>query len=177
MAIMQAALAFTARPLARSTMLALAAAGASALLLLGALGFEHLGGLRPCALCHWQRWAHVGVVVLGLTAASQGNRPALQRALLGLVVAALLGSAALAGWHAGIEWKLWTGPESCTGSLPAGLSVDELRRRLLGTAVQRCDEIPWSLLGLSMAGWNAVLSLLLALGLGFGALRAGRPAA
>ena len=168
---MQAALTLAARPLARSTLLALAAAAASGLLLLTALGFEHLGGLRPCALCHWQRWVHVGVVVLGLAAASQGSRPALQRALLGLTVAALLGSAALAAWHAGIEWKWWDGPQSCTGSLPQGLSLDELRRRLMGTAVQRCDEIPWSLLGLSMAGWNAVLSLLLALGIGAGAVR------
>jgi disulfide bond formation protein DsbB len=144
-----------ANPLTR---LSLIAAGASGMLLLVALAFEHIGGLRPCALCHWQRYAHVLVVVLGLGAALAGARPTVQPALVGLLAAALAGAAGLALYHVGVEWKWWDGPAACSGSLPAGLSLEELRKRLMGTPVVRCDEIAWSFLGVSMAGWNFLLS-------------------
>jgi disulfide bond formation protein DsbB len=160
MTIASLAAAVPANPLTR---LSLIAAGASGTLLLVALAFEHIGGLRPCELCHWQRYAHVLVVVLGLAAALAGTRPAMQPALVGLLAAALVGAAAVALYHVGVEWKWWDGPAACSGSLPGGLSLEELRKRLMGTPVIRCDEIAWSFLGLSMAGWNFLLSAGLAM--------------
>lgn len=147
--------AMPANPLTR---LSLIAAGASGTLLLAALAFEHIGGYRPCELCHWQRYAHVLVVVLGLVAALAGTRPTMQPALVGLLAAALVGAAGVALYHVGVEWKWWDGPAACSGAMPAGLSLEELRKRLMGTPVVRCDEIAWSFLGLSMAGWNVLLS-------------------
>ena len=161
-------------PANRLTRLSLVAAAASGTLLLVALAFEHIGGLRPCELCHWQRYAHVAVVVIGLAAAFAGARPTVQPALVGLLAAALVGAAGVALYHVGVEWKWWDGPAACSGSLPMGLSLEELRKRLLGTPVVRCDEIAWSFLGLSMAGWNFLLSAGLAVLVAAGGLAATR---
>ena len=65
----------------------------------------------------------------------------------------------LAGYHAGVEWQLWEGPAGCTASLAAGASAADLVDQLLATPVVRCDDVPWSLFGLSMAGWNMLFSL------------------
>lgn len=157
-----------ARPLSR---LALLAVAGSSLLLLGALAFQFIGGLPPCELCHWQRYVHIGVVVLGLATLASASRPDLQAALLGLTIAALVGSAGLAGYHAAIEWGWIAGPQSCTGDAPRGMSAAELRRWLMERPPVRCDVVPWSLLGLSMAGWNFAFSLALAAVLAFRALR------
>ncbi|MCW5747567.1 MAG: disulfide bond formation protein B [Alphaproteobacteria bacterium] len=134
--------------------LALCGSGA---LLLGAMGFQYLGGLPPCTLCYWQRYGHVAVLVLAWLALVPTGRP-VRLALLALVGVALLATAGIAVYHAGVEWKWWAGPAACTASSSVGKTVEELRRMLMGTKMVRCDEIPWSLFGLSMAGWNAVLS-------------------
>lgn len=117
-------------------------------LLLGALGFQHLGGLPPCEMCHWQRWAHLAVLGLGaitLLAPRLWPLPALAMAL----------SAGLGLFHAGVEQRWWEGPTQCA----AGFSADDdLLGSILSAPLVRCDQIPWSFLGLSMAGWNAVIS-------------------
>lgn len=135
--------------------LILLAAGGSAALLLGALGFQYLGGLFPCALCIWQRWPHVLAVVLGALAI---KLPAPVLPVLGALAA--LTSAAIGGFHMGVEYGWWAGLESCSGQGLQGLSVESL---LDPTAAApepvRCDQITWSLLGISMAGWNMIASL------------------
>ena len=127
----------------------------SATLLVGAFLFEHVGGMAPCSLCIWQRWAHLGVI----GAAASGLLSIPPRAALLMTIAAAMTSFGVAGYHAGVEWQLWEGPTGCTASLAAGASAADLVDKLLATPVVRCDDVPWSLFGLSMAGWNALFSL------------------
>lgn len=134
---------------------------ASAAILGMAFAFEHIGGLRPCALCLQQRWPHAIVVGLGLLIVA-GRPPLwLTSSILVIAGAILFYGAATAMFHVGVEQHWWEGTEACgTGDL-TGASVAELRAQLLATPMIRCDEVVWSLLGLSMAGWNFVLSVLL----------------
>ena len=127
---------------------------ASAALLMAAFGFEHLGGLAPCKLCLWQRWPHAGVITFSMLGAVGVLRPG--PAFLFIVLSAAI-TAAIAGYHVGIEQQFWPGPTSCSGTA-ATLSTADLLDSLLATPVIRCDEIPWTFAGISMAGWNMLLS-------------------
>lgn len=141
----------------------LALLAGSAALLLGALAFQYLGGLRPCVLCIWQRWPHGVVIALGAIGLWPGLGPRTRRALVGLAGAALVIGAAIALYHVGVEEKIFAGTEGCVGgSISSAASIAEARERLLKAPVVRCDEIAWSLFGLSMAGYNALISLLMA---------------
>ena len=145
--------------LAPDRRLALLAGAGSAAVLAAAFAFQHLGGLAPCPLCLWQRWPHAAAAVIAgllLLAPTPLHRP-----LMAFGALAALATAGIGGYHAGIEWGWWPGPTSCTGSGPSltGLSGMDLLDMSTPVAVVMCDEIPWSLAGLSMAGWNAVLSL------------------
>jgi disulfide bond formation protein DsbB len=122
-------------------------------LLLGALGFQFLGGLAPCEMCYWQRHAHLAVLAVAGLALITGNRAAGWLAVLAMVAAAGLGL-----FHAGVEQKWWQGVTACTAPVSAGMSTAEMLDTLMKTPLVRCDEIPWSLLGVSMAGWNALVS-------------------
>ena len=130
-------------------------AAMSAALLVAAFLFEHVGGMVPCRLCIWQRWAHVAVIAAALVAMAMLP----SRVGLVLIAAAALASFGVASYHAGVEWSLWAGPAGCTANLGSGASSADLVDQLLATPVVRCDDVPWSLFGLSMAGWNALLSL------------------
>jgi len=134
---------------------------ASGLLLLGALGFQFIGGLAPCDLCMDQRYAHLAALALAIAAVIVRGR--IGWILAGLALAALAVSGGIGVFHAGVEQKWWLGPTGCTGASLSGLTPEEATRRLMGTPVVRCDEIPWSLFGISMAGWNAIVSLGVAL--------------
>ncbi len=123
-------------------------------LLLGALAFQYIGGLKPCEMCHWQRWAHLGVLVVAGLGWATGNR-----ALGWLAVLAMLDAAGLGLFHAGVEQKWWPGITACTSPVTAGMSTEAMLDSLLTAPLVRCDEIPWSLLGVSMAGWNALISV------------------
>ena len=125
----------------------------SGALLLGALAFEHIGGLPPCEMCYWQRYAHLAVLAAALPAFLSGNRTLAALGILAMVVSAGLGL-----FHAGVELKWWPGVTACTAPPAAGLSQSELLASLMNAPLVRCDEIPWSLLGISMAGWNALIS-------------------
>jgi disulfide bond formation protein DsbB len=127
-------------------------------LLLGAFAFQYLGGLAPCPLCIWQRWPHVVAIVLGLLVLAWSSRTL--AALAGLVV---LVGAGIGLYHAGIERDWWQGPTTCTAPEPAAAAPGALLDQILATPVVLCDEIAWSWLGISMAGWNALLSLGLAI--------------
>ena len=129
----------------------------SAGLLLGALAFQYIGGMAPCQLCIWQRWPHVVALAgaLGLVVAGP------VWALLGAAGAATSG--AIGVYHTGVERGWWPGPASCSGGGDLSqLTPEELLAQIMAAPVVRCDEVPWDLLGLSMASWNAILSFGLA---------------
>ncbi|MBM3547583.1 MAG: disulfide bond formation protein B [Alphaproteobacteria bacterium] len=137
----------------------------SAALLLGALAFQHWVGLAPCALCLYQRWPHVVAIAAGLAGMfliRQGRAQAAGWATL-VAAAALAVTAAIGAYHAGVEWQWWQGPQACSGTGPVASSAASLREQLLAAPVIRCDDIVWSLFGISMAGWNFLLSGALAL--------------
>lgn len=136
----------------------LLAAGGSAALLLGAFGFEYLGGLLPCTLCLWQRWPHAAAIVIGAAGLASPQRiwP-----ILGALAA--LTTAGIALFHVGVEQLWWDGLATCTVNTMAGVSVDDLLSLDADVAAPvRCDAIAWQFLGLSMAAWNGLLSLGLA---------------
>ena len=129
-------------------------------MLAGALAFQHLLGLAPCVLCVWQRWPWVAVALIGLLGAFL--LPArLRPAALGLAAVTLLVGAGIAGFHVGVEQQWWAGTAECgSGNLyGSGASVADIRRQLMSTPVVRCDEVAWSLAGISMAGWNGLIGL------------------
>jgi len=141
---------------------AIAAVSASALLI--ALASQYWGGLLPCELCINQRWAHGAVIALG-AAAAIGAVAGRYRFAAGFTL--LAGLAALAGtgialFHVGVEQHWWQGPSACTGSINAQASLEELRRQIEAAPMVRCDEVAFTLFGLSMAGMNVLLSAALA---------------
>lgn len=147
----------------------LAAAG-SAALLLAALGFQYLGGLAPCVLCIWQRWPHLLAVLAGLLSLR------MKRAwVMGIGALSAATSAGIGIFHTGVEMKLWQGLASCSGALDVTqLSAEDALEAIMAAEVVKCDEIAWSLMGLSMASWNALLSAGLAVLWVVAALRAKR---
>ena len=154
--------------------LGLLAALGSAALLGGAYFFQFVVGLPPCAMCYWQRYPHMVAIAAGLAALAAFAAPRLAFLLAVLAIAALAVTAAIGVFHAGVEYRWWPGPQSCTGAIPTGLSPEDLKKALFGAKMVRCDEIPWSLFGISMAGWNAILSGGLAVALGIAASRGRR---
>jgi len=137
--------------------LVIAATTGSALLLIAALGFQYLGGLAPCQLCIWQRWPHAAAVAVGAAVLIFGV-PKL--AWAGALAAAA--SAAIAFYHAGVEYTWWKGLEACSATPLEMTSGADLLDFSAAQPVVLCDEVVWSFLGLSMAAWNGILSLLLA---------------
>ena len=141
----------------------LLAAGGSAAVLAAAFAFQYLGGLAPCQLCIWQRWPHAAAVILGALAliVTRGI-PGRILPLLGSLAA--LASAGIGVFHVGVEQKWWEGLASCTAGSISGLSTaDLLNPDVAVGAVVRCDAIAWQMFGISMAGWNVILSALLAM--------------
>ena len=131
-----------------------------------ALAFEHIGGLDPCSLCLQQRYAYYFLIPASLIASVLSRETNLGLAPVVLCTLAAAANVILAGYHAGVEYKWWEGPQGCTGVTLMPGSLDEFREQLSGVKVPRCDEIPWSLFGISMAGYNFLISILLtALGL------------
>lgn len=136
---------------------ALFAGSASAILLGGAFVFQYLGGLAPCEMCVWQRWPHGVAIVSGLIGGSLVSAGVLPgqfaRILAWIAIAGLVVSGAIGVFHAGVEWKLWPGPSECTGFgyVPGQENFKPLQ-------IVRCDEAQWRLLGLSLAGYNAIFS-------------------
>ena len=119
-------------------------------LLGGALGSQYLGGLHPCEMCYWQRWPHAAAILL---AGAAFLVPARTRLLTALAALAIAVSGAIGVFHAGVELGWWEGLTRCTAG--GALSLEDL----MNVPLVRCDQVQWSLLGISMAGWNAILSL------------------
>lgn len=148
--------------------LALTLAGlGSAAMLAAAFAFQYLGGLAPCQLCLWQRWPHAAaVLVLVLWLVTRW------RIWPWIGAAAALATAGLGLFHAGVEQGWWEFVSTCTSGSVAGISAADLMDPTKATAPPaRCDAIPWSFMGLSMAAWNGIASLALALVWVYGATR------
>lgn len=129
-------------------LVALAAAGTLVLVLISQYGF----GLPPCEMCHWQRWPYIAAIVFGLGAMLL---PRWRVPLLALAALSFAITGGIGVFHAGVEWKWWQGLTSCSSTATPN-SLDALRAQLMTAPVVRCDEAAIRVLGLSMAGWNAL---------------------
>lgn len=156
-----------ASSLQRARLLALIVPAA---LLAGAYGSEYIGGLSPCEMCYWQRYAHfagLGFAILSLMMAGAADRG---RSMVWLAALGILASGAIGAYHAGVELGIFPGVTQCTSS-GAGLSGDALLKDIMARPLIRCDEVQWEFLAISMAGWNAVISISAALSISWLSLR------
>jgi len=136
----------------------------SASLLAGAYGFEYIGGYLPCDLCWPQRYAHM--IILGLSGAQllleKYNRP-LQNLYKWAVIIALDVSIAISGYHTGVEQKWWKGPDTCTsGGIDTEADMSALFDSMMDTNLVLCDDVAWQMFGISMAGYNFLISFIVA---------------
>jgi disulfide bond formation protein DsbB len=155
-------------------MAALAVTALAAGTLAGAWYFQLVLDIRPCPLCLEQRYAYYLAIPLGVLVALAAARDAPRAVLVGglvLLAAAALGNAVLGTYHAGVEWKFWQGPTDCTGPIGNLGSAGNLLERLDTVKVIRCDEVQWRFLGLSLAGYNVLISLLMAAIAAWGIIR------
>ncbi|MCO5132133.1 MAG: disulfide bond formation protein B [Xanthobacteraceae bacterium] len=152
-------------PPAAAARCAAAIAAIAALTLAGAWFFQLVLGLQPCPLCLEQRYAYYLAVPLAIVVAVAAARDA-PRGLIGaglvVLMLAALANAGLGAYHAGVEWRWWQGPTDCSGPVVSLGSAGDLLSRLDTVKVVRCDEVQWRFLGLSMAGYNVLISLLMA---------------
>jgi disulfide bond formation protein DsbB len=132
-------------------------------LMLGALGFQYLARLPPCEMCMWQRYPHIAAAIVGLGGAFLIRIGLLDRRIgipLVVITALLIAVSGVLGvYHAGVEWHWWPGPTSCTGSAFQFQGTLDLTAPMV-----RCDAAAWRLFGLSLAGYNASISLGIAFG-------------
>lgn len=132
-------------------------------IILAALGFEHIGGYIPCPLCLQQRWAYyacIPALFVALVMLS-AERPRIASAIFVLCALAFALNAALGVYQSGAEWKFWPGPDTCSGAQSLTQAAGNLLNDLQKTHVIRCDEAAWRMFGLSFAGWNVVISVVL----------------
>ena len=147
---------------------------AASLAILGAaFGFQYLAALEPCPLCVYQRYPYAVTIGLSLVALAMTGRPALAGPYFGPALTALCGAAFAAGagiaaYHIGVEQGWFAASEACTATAFEATDIDDLMAALKATPVARCDQIPWSLFGVSLAGYNLIASAALA-GLSFAA--------
>jgi disulfide bond formation protein DsbB len=138
--------------------IALFEGGIALALILGALFFQYGLGYPPCEMCHWQRWPHIAAAIVGLAGillVMSGILPA--RAAIVVAALATLGVAIAGGlgvFHAGVEYHWWKGPQACTTGFRLTLEHLDINAR-----VPMCDRPAWTLFGLSLAGFNAIISL------------------
>lgn len=156
---------------------ALFAGGLSAALLIGAWIFQYGFGYAPCTLCYWQRYAHMAIIATSaglLLTRGVGFVP--PRAAAMILILLLLISVAFGAYHAGVELSFWEGPKACSGVGAVNIDLSDPLAGLDATIkAPSCGDVAWSFLGISMAGWNALISLLGAFGvwwLGFRDARA-----
>jgi len=137
---------------------------AASLAILAAVWIFQALGYEPCELCLTQRYAFYAAAPLAVSTAFAASRSAhgLARAGFALLAAAFVASAALAAYHAGVEYHWWAGPTACTGGLTGSLDVNDLVKSLDSVKVVRCDEVQLRIAGLSLAGWNVLASAALA---------------
>jgi disulfide bond formation protein DsbB len=122
-------------------------------LLAGALGSQYIGGLHPCEMCYWQRWPHGAAILLAALAFKAPASSPRSRSLTLLAAAGIAISGAIGVYHAGVEAGIFEGFTTCTTT--RGMTLQDI----VNAPLVRCDQVQWSLFGISMAGWNALLSL------------------
>ena len=136
----------------------------------GALGTallsQYVGGLQPCVLCLYQRVPYVLIIILSVLAlllmiVRGSPRSALMRGVLAVCAAIFLAGAGIAAFHVGVEQGWWAGTDACTSADLNSMTPAQLREHLLQAPIVRCDEVAWSLFGVSMAGYNFLASLAL----------------
>ena len=152
----------------------LVAAGGAATIL-GAYYFQYVMGLRPCPLCLEQRIAYYVSIPLAIVVAVMAGRDAPRSVVvagLSVIALAMLFNSGLALFHAGVEWKWWPGPQECSGPLTDLSAGGDLLSSLTNLTIVRCDEAAWRFLGLSLAGYNVLISLALAAIAAWGAVSA-----
>ena len=137
-------------------------------LLGGALGSQYIGGLHPCEMCYWQRWPHAAAILLAALAFTGPAASSRSRTLTLLAAASIVISGAIGVYHAGVEVGIFEGITTC--STTRGMTLQDI----VSAPLVRCDQVQWSLFGISMAGWNAILSLGGATLIATLALKAGR---
>jgi disulfide bond formation protein DsbB len=146
-------------------------------LLAGAWGSEIWGGLHPCEMCWWQRYGHIAGLVFAVAAVVLGGRmPDRGRSLVWLAALGILSSGLIGAYHAGVEAKVFEGFTQCTSTASGG-STEDLLKSIMNAPLTRCDQVQFEFLGISMAGWNAILSLGFALVILWFSLRRPRKAA
>ncbi|NJR80481.1 disulfide bond formation protein B [Sphingomonas corticis] len=129
-----------------------------ALLLAGAWAFQLVGKLFPCEMCHWQRWPHYAALAFALLSFVAGG-PRTTRTLVAGAAALVCVSGLIGVFHAGVEYHWWQGITACTQTVStAGLTTQQSLERLMAAPIVRCDQAQWSFAGISLAGWNAILS-------------------
>jgi disulfide bond formation protein DsbB len=156
----------TGRRLPPAAVAALVVAVASTVVVLGASFFQHVVGIPPCPLCLEQRIPHYIAVPLALVVALVAWRrapPPLTALGFAALALAMLTAAGIGAYHAGVEWGFWAGPTDCTGEIAPFGNAGSLLSQMQTTSVIRCDVVLFRFLGLSLAGWNAVMSTGLAL--------------
>ena len=122
-------------------------------LILGALGFQYFAHFQPCEMCHWQRWPLIAAAAIGIIGSMTIKGDARWLALLTIVLVAASG--AIGFYQAGVEWHFFPGPEACTGTFHAFHGLDDLNK----PGEVRCDVAAWRLFGISLAGYNAIISV------------------
>jgi disulfide bond formation protein DsbB len=127
-------------------------------LLAGAYGSQYLGGLYPCEMCWWQRYAHFAALVLAVPAFLFSPRSGASRTLIVLAALAIAVSGAIGVYHAGVEAKIFEGLSQCT-ALSHSSNTADLLKQITHAPLVRCDEVQFRFLGITLAGWNAILSL------------------
>jgi disulfide bond formation protein DsbB len=140
------------------------AAGGAATIL-GAYYFQYVIGLQPCELCFKERIPYYVAIPLALVvavAAVRGAPRSVVRIGLAVIAIAMLILVGMSVYHAGVEWKFWPGPTECTGPVNAFGNAGTLMDQMNKTSIVRCDEAAWRLFGISLAGYNALISLALA---------------
>lgn len=125
-------------------------------LLAGALGSQYIGGLYPCEMCHWQRWPHYAAIPLALLAIMLRGRG---NVFLALAALAIFASGAIGVFHAGVEYGWWEGLTTCSTVAGQGASAEDMLRNIMAAPIVRCDQAQWSLFGISLAGYNALISI------------------
>ena len=128
-------------------------------LLAAAFWFEIIVGLPPCNLCILQRWPHVIIIAIGFI----GHVAIKQNWMLLLIALSAISTSLIGLYHVGVEQRWLSGPSGCSNQLNSDSDISSVTNSLLEMPVVKCDEITWSLMGISMAGWNSILSVSIAI--------------
>ena len=128
-----------------------------------ALTAQYQGGLLPCALCMWQRWCYVGAIACGVGGLAGARNARVREGMLFLAGLAFLCGLAVAGFHVGVEQGWWQGSQTCQGADFSSLTTrDAIKDAILKAPVVACNDVPWAFHGISIAGFNAIFSLVFA---------------